>query len=130
LRYIKLNSLYSACYFYDNQYNCDSGVNTNEWDSKCFQTPKKGGTEDHVYHDSYQGMHYIVGYVRQKYSEDKTSCQLTIFTRVNLYAINGKNYEYVYSFENLENNANLYNYYFNSHRQEVSYIARKNDSLY
>ena len=130
LRYIKLNSLYSTCYFYDNQYNCDSGVNTNEWDSKCFQTPKKGGTEDPVYHDSYQGMHYIVGYVRQKYSEDKTSCQLTIFTRVNLYAINGKNYEYVYSFENLENNANLYNYYFNSHRQEVSYIARKNDSLY
>ena len=34
-------------------------------------------------------------YVRQKYSEDKTSCTLTIFTRVNTYATNGQNYEYI-----------------------------------
>ena len=60
---------YDNCYFYDDQYNCVGGVNENEWDAKCFQTPKKDGTNDPVYLDTYQGMHYIVGYIRQKYSE-------------------------------------------------------------
>ena len=130
LTFINLDNTYSNCYFYDDQYNCGSSVTEDTWDQRCFQTPTKGGTADPVYHNTYQGMHYIVGYLRQKYSEDRTSCQLTIFTRVNLYAVSGKNYEYVYSFENVENNANLYNYYFDSHQQEVTYTARKSDNLY
>ena len=97
------------CYFYNDQYNCGSSVTEDTWDQRCFQTPTKGGTVDPIYRDSYQGMHYIVGYARQTYNSDKTECTVTIITSVNNDAVANKNYEYVYTIHD-------WDYYYNSHQ--------------
>ena len=112
------------CYFYNDQYNCGSSVTEDTWDERCFQTPTKGGTVDPIYRDSYQGMHYIVGYARQTYNPDKTECTVTIITRVNNNAVNDQDYEYIYTIHG-------YNYYYGSHQSNgVSRIFKKSESLY
>ncbi len=116
--------IYEDCYIYNDQYDCGSAVTEDTWNSRCFQTPTKGGTADPAYRDTYQGMHYIVGYARQTYNADKTECTVTIITRVNTRAIQNQNYEYVYTIHD-------YNYYYNSHQTNgISRTFKKSDNLY
>ena len=53
-----------CCEYYNSKYYLtDKGGNDIEnWDSYCFQTPYRGGTQDPVYRETYQDMHYLVGY--------------------------------------------------------------------
>lgn len=49
------------CSNYDEYYSCSLtsiATEQNEWDKRCFQTPRKNGTD---YYETYQDMHYLMG---------------------------------------------------------------------
>ena len=75
------------CALYNDYYLCSNGANYNwnDWDNCCFQTPRKGDSE---YFDTYQDMHYLMGYAKIKYSSDKTHCTITFYTKINTNEIN------------------------------------------
>ena len=69
------------CIHYENYYDC-SRTDMNDWDNRCFQTPKPGFTGDPNYLSTYQGMHYLVGYAQLKYSNNKKYCNINFYTRI------------------------------------------------
>ena len=74
------------CITYSNDYVCNDNKeykSTSDFKNRCFQTPYPGGTLDPVYRDSYQYMHYLVGYAKLKYSQDKETCTIKFYYRVN-----------------------------------------------
>ena len=75
------------CALYNDYYLCSNHYNYNwyDWDNCCFQTPPKGDSE---YFDTYQDMHYLMGYAKIKYSSDKTHCTITFYTKINTNKIN------------------------------------------
>ena len=117
------------CYYYVDHYNCDGGVKDDNWGVKkywndwdeyfCFQTPYKGGTSDPVYRESYQDMHYLVGYAKQEYYENKTICNVSVYTRVNKKKIFlGTQHELRYTFGDIDQTTN----YILIYKENGSYI--------
>ena len=104
-----ISKICNCCKYYDSEYylTSEGGNHISEWDSYCFQTPYRNGTSDPVYRESYQDMHYIVGYARLQYSSNYTICNVSIYTRVNPNEINLETtHEILYSFENIEQKIN------------------------
>ena len=62
--YLNIKISNEDCTTYDKDYFCTS-TEQDEWDSRCFQTPPKTGSD---YKDTYQDMHYLMGYAQLKYS--------------------------------------------------------------
>ena len=90
---------------YNKYYLCNS-PQINEWDSRCFQTPKRSNTSND-YLETYQDMHYLVGYARLLYSSNKTICNITFITKVNPeLGTYGDNYKILYSFGIIEQETN------------------------
>ena len=85
-------------YLIDN-YKCFYGQNNySDWDEYCFQTPPRNDTL-HNYKESYQDMHYLVGYIQLIYSENQTECTINIITKVNpKLGIEGIDYRLLYKF--------------------------------
>ena len=109
--YFLFLKLILACKVYDYHYQCSSNSESAEtWNKRCFQTPKKGGTDDPKYRDSYQDMHYIVGYVKLKYSQDKQLCNISVYTKINEYdtSLNMTNHELLYTYGEIEQKNNYF----------------------
>ena len=111
------------CFYYKNFYDCVGGNGVSEywdkWDDFCFQTPYRGGTSDPVYRESYQDMHYLVGYAKQEYYSNRTVCNVSVYTRVNKKKIFlGSQHELIYTFGEIEQKTN----YFLIYKENGSYI--------
>ena len=119
----------NKCYFYKDFYNCGADGDTtykDQWDDFCFQTPFKGGTTDPVYRDSYQDMHYLVGYAKQEYYSNRTICNVSVYTRVNKKKVFlGTQHELLYTFGDIEQSTNYILIYKDNH----SYIDGLNVSV-
>ena len=92
------------CTNYDNDYFCSS-TEIDEWDFRCFQTPPKTGSD---YKETYQDMHYLMGYAQLKYSLDKKTCTISFITKVNSAKITNfdSNYKLLYIFGEIEKEEN------------------------
>ena len=97
------------CALYNDYYLCSNGnnYNWNDWDNCCFQTPPKGDSE---YFDTYQDMHYLMGYAKIKYSSDKTHCTITFYTKINTNEINLNDHsnKLIFVFGEIEQESNTF----------------------
>ena len=102
--YLNIKISNEDCTTYDNDYFCASSER-DEWDSRCFQTPPKTASD---YKDTYQDMHYLMGYAQLKYSSDRKTCTITFITKVNSASINNydSNYKLLYTFGEIEKEEN------------------------
>ena len=107
----------NSCTNYDDDYLCGNENLENErstWDDRCFQTPKKNGSD---YYETYQDMHYLVGYAQFKYFSNKTSCNITLITKINTERIISdfsSDYKLLYNF--------------NDNEQEINYIILNSEN--
>ena len=82
------------------------------YEDGCFQTPPRGHEN---YKDSYQDMHYIVGYAQLKYSSDKKSCTINFITKVNpILGTCGTDYDIYYKFGDKPEQQNINSIILNS----------------
>ena len=97
------------CTNINDEYSCSSSTQTsypNEYDIRSFQTPPRNDTQGN-YRESYQDMHYIVGYAQLKYSSDRKICTINFITRVNpKLGEEGKDYKILYKFGDREQESN------------------------
>ena len=97
------------CALYNDEYLCSNQDNYDwyHWDDRCFQTPPKGNEE---YYDTYQDMHYLMGYAKLKYSSDKTHCTITFYTKINTNKINlsDSSTKLIYVFGDFEQESNSF----------------------
>ena len=73
------------CTNINDEYACSSLDQTTypeEYDIRSFQTPPRNDTQGN-YRETYQDMHYLVGYAQLKYSSDRKICTINFITRVN-----------------------------------------------
>ena len=99
-----------SCDTYNNQYGCIFGQNhySEEWDNYCFQTPPRDDILGY-YKETYQDMHYLVGYSQLIYSYSKTQCTINFITKVNpILGTEGIDYKILYKFGNDEQYNNKY----------------------
>ena len=108
--FFKLNFAKGQCSNYDNNYNCGYEEHDfpESFDNNCFQTPPRNDIFGR-YKNSYQDMHYFVGYAQLKYSNDLQSCEITFYSKVNpiLGTIN-QDYKIIYKFVDIEQNSNTF----------------------
>ena len=93
---------------FDAEYNCKENENeySTSYDDNCFQTPPKNDILGN-YLETYQDMHYLVGYVQHKYTNDKKKCTINIITKVNKkLGTEGINYNLIYKFGDIEQETN------------------------
>ena len=107
--YFKIFYSNCDCINYDNDINCGNGINYyKEWDDQCFQTPPKTDIFSN-YKNSYQDMHYLVGYAQLKYNPDKTECTINFIKKVNpKLGKEGINYKLIYKFGDSEQEENSF----------------------
>ena len=97
---IIISKILNDCDTYDNKYGCIYGQDhySEEWDNFCFQTPPRNDIF-HNYKESYQDMHYLVGYAQLIYSKNKKQCTINFITKVNPeLGIEGIDYKIIYKF--------------------------------
>jgi len=72
------------CSNFNGEYGCNGNQREypSDWDERSFQTPPRNDPYGH-YRESYQDMNLLVGYAQLKYSQDKQTCTLNFYTRVN-----------------------------------------------
>ena len=93
-------SLSQDCSNLNGEYGCngDQREYPADWDERSFQTPPRDDTLGN-YRETYQDMHYLVGYVQLLYTQDKRSCILNFKTRVNpKLGTQGTDYKILYTF--------------------------------
>ena len=98
------------CTNFDNNYICENDQHEfpESWDDNCFQTPPRNDIFGN-YKNSYQDMHYLVGYARLKYSEDYQICDITFITKVNpILGAENVDYKIIYKFGDSEQNSNTF----------------------
>ena len=99
------------CTNINDEYSCKSLDQTTypeSFDVRSFQTPPRNDTEGN-YRETYQDMHYLVGYTQLKYSSDRKICTINIITRVNpKLGEEGKDYKILYKFGEREQERNSY----------------------
>ena len=97
-------SLSQDCSNLNGEYGCngDQREYPADWDERSFQTPPRDDTLGN-YRETYQDMHYLVGYVQLLYTQDKRSCILNFKTRVNpKLGTQGTDYKILYTFGSKE----------------------------
>ena len=108
--FFKLNLTKAECPNYDNDYNCNDGQHEfpETLDDNCFQTPPRNDIFGR-YKNSYQDMHYFVGYAQLKYSSNLQSCEITFYSRVNpILGTKDQDYTIIYKFGDNEQNSNIF----------------------
>ena len=99
------------CTNINDEYTCSSLDQTTypeSYDIRSFQTPPRNDTQGN-YRETYQDMHYLVGYSQLKYSSDRKICTITVITRVNpKLGEEGKDYKLLYKFDDREQERNIY----------------------
>lgn len=96
------------CAMYNDLYLCSNMQNYDwyDWDNRCFQTPPKGANE---YYETYQDMHYLMGYAKMKYSADKTYCTITFYTKINPEInLNDGSTKLIFVFGEVEQESNIF----------------------
>jgi len=97
------------CTNLNEEYACNISNDTEypeSWDERSFQTPPRDDTLGN-YRETYQDMHYIVGYAQLLYSTDKKVCTINFITRVNpKLGEEGKDYKILYKFGEKEQESN------------------------
>ena len=92
------------CSNLNGEYGCngDQREYPSDWDERSFQTPPRDDTLGN-YRETYQDMHYIVGYSQLLYSSDKKVCTINFITRVNpKLGTEGSDYKILYTFGTTE----------------------------
>ncbi len=92
------------CSNFNGEYGCngDQKEYPSDWDERSFQTPPKDDTLGN-YRETYQDMHYLVGYAQLLYSSDKKVCTINFITRVNpKLGTQGTDYKILYKFGTTE----------------------------
>ena len=94
------------CSNLNGEYGCkgDQTAYPDSWDERSFQTPPRS-SDDPNYRETYQDMHYLVGYAQLKYSSDKQICTITFVTKVNPEL---SNYQIIYKFGDREQESNTF----------------------
>ena len=78
------------------------------WDERAFQTPPRNDIYGR-HKETYQDMHYLVGYAQLKYSLDKQKCTIKFITKVNpKLGKEGENYYIYYTFGNIQQESNIF----------------------
>ena len=99
------------CTNINDEYACSSLDQTTypeEYDIRSFQTPPRNDTQGN-YRETYQDMHYLVGYAQLKYSSDRKICTINFITRVNpKLGEEGKDYKILYKFGEHEQESNTF----------------------
>jgi len=105
-----LGILAEDCSNLNGEYGCngDQREYPSEWDERSFQTPAKDDTLGN-YRETYQDMHYLVGYAQLLYSSDKRVCTINFITRVNpKLGTEGADYKILYTFDTTEQEDSSY----------------------
>ena len=108
--FLIIGALAEDCSNLNGEYGCngDQKEYPSDWDERSFQTPPRDDTLGN-YRETYQDMHYIVGYSQLLYSSDKKVCTINFITRVNpKLGTEGSNYKILYSFDGTEQESNSY----------------------
>ena len=89
----------SDCIVYNEIYGCieDNKIDT-QYDK--FQTPPRN-ISDENYEETYQDMHYLVGYAQLKYNSEKTSCTIKFINFINDLKLSSEgitDYKMIYKF--------------------------------
>ena len=103
-----LGILAEDCSNLNGEYGCngDQREYPSDWDERSFQTPPKDDTLGN-YRETYQDMHYLVGYTQLLYSSDKRVCTINFITRVNpKLGTAGTDYKILYTFGTTEQESN------------------------
>ena len=98
------------CSNLNGEYGCngDQREYPAEWDERSFQTPPRDDTLGN-YRETYQDMHYLVGYAQLLYSSDKRVCTINFITRVNpKLGTEGADYKILYTFDTTEQEDSSY----------------------
>ena len=99
------------CTNVNDEYACSSLEQTtypDSYDIRSFQTPPRNDTQGN-YRETYQDMHYLVGYAQLKYSSDRKICTINFITRVNpKLGEEGKDYKILYKFGDKEQESNSF----------------------
>jgi len=103
--FILIIKVINDCALYNYEYFCNNSphYDWNDWDNRCFQAPPKGGNE---YYETYQDMHYLMGYAKIKYSSDQTHCTITFYTKIN--PVLGNSIKLAYVFGDTEQESNIF----------------------
>ena len=105
-----LGILAEDCSNLNGEYGCngDQREYPADWDERSFQTPPKDDTLGN-YRETYQDMHYLVGYAQLLYSSDKRVCTINFITRVNpKLGTEGADYKILYTFDTTEQEDSSY----------------------
>jgi alpha-amylase len=108
LSFLFIGILAEDCSNLNGEYGCngDQREYPSEWDERSFQTPPKDDTLGN-YRETYQDMHYLVGYAQLLYSSDKKVCTINFITRVNpKLGTAGSDYKILYTFGTTEQESN------------------------
>ena len=99
-----IGALSEDCSNFNGEYPCqgDQKAYPESWDERSFQTPPRG---DSTYRETYQDMHYLVGYAQLKYSSDRRICTIKFITRVNPTL---SNYKIIYKFGDREQESDTF----------------------
>ena len=128
-----LESFEEQCDNWDSKYICKNNEDftiSSDWDERGFQTPPKNDIYG-KYRDTYQDMHYIVGYVQYTYSSDRNSCTLKFITKINpKLGTEGVDYYLLYTFGDVEqaNNTIIITSENNTYSDGMTIIAKIMDS--
>ena len=104
LFFFLFSKVLNDCVNFDKNYSCNWGENhfSEDWDNYCFQTPPRDDILGN-YRESYQDMHYLVGYAQLIYSEKKTKCTINFITFINKkLGTEGIDYKILYKFGEIE----------------------------
>ena len=104
------NFTQEQCSNFDNDYNCNYGEHefSDYWDNNCFQTPPRNDIFGR-YKNSYQDMHYFVGYAQLKYSNDLNYCDIIFYSKINpILGIIDQDYHIHYKFGDIEQSSNTF----------------------
>ena len=108
LSFFIIGVLCEDCSNLNGEYGCngDQKEYPSDWDERSFQTPPRDDTLGN-YRETYQDMHYLVGYAQLLYSSDKKVCTINFITRVNLkLGTAGTDYKILYTFGTIEQESN------------------------
>ena len=99
------------CTNINDEYSCKSLEQTTypeSYDVRSFQTPPRNDTNGN-YRETYQDMHYLVGYAQLLYSSDKKTCTINFITKVNpKLGTEGTDYKILYTFGETEQETNSF----------------------
>ena len=99
------------CDNWDSKYTCKTLGDyqiPSSWDERAFQTPPRNDIYGR-HRETYQDMHYLVGYAQLKYSLDKQVCTIKFITKVNpKLGKEGENYYIRYTFGDIEQESNIF----------------------